>query len=204
MKIEVVIPKNKSKLLNLIFVCIIFFEPLAVNSLPEYNSLNSIWEFVGVLVFLVLAAKILFYHRVSYMLTSVILCHAVFFFSMFVHEALFYGLAILIILYSVFVVFKPAGLEYDRVYYNGACSLTRKNGLTKFFFPAVIFGIMCCKFNSQKYKRRAIGIAGLCLMLSIVVHTTTTMIGLTVCISLFCLSKSGGEKLRNSHLMLIE
>ncbi len=62
MKIEVVISKNKLKLLALIFVCMIFFKPLAVNSLPEYNSLNSIWEFVGVLVFLVLAEKILFYH----------------------------------------------------------------------------------------------------------------------------------------------
>lgn len=229
MKIEVVISKNKLKLLALIFVCIIFFKPLAVNSLPEYNSLNNIWDSVRVLVFLVLAAKILLYHRVSYMLTSVILCHAVFFFSTFVHggnikglivqaasvigfcflikiegrknlerfyEALFYGLSILIILHSVFMILKPDGLGYDRVYYNSVYFLASKNGLTKFFFPAVISGFVCCEFNSKKYKRRAIGIAGLCLILSIVVHSTTTMIGLIVCISLFCLSKSGrGKKL---------
>lgn len=229
MKIEVVISKNKLKLLALILVCIIFFKPLAVNSLPEYNSLNNIWDSVRVLVFLVLAAKILLYHRVSYMLTSVILCHAVFFFSTFVHggnikglivqaasvigfcflieiegrknlerfyEALFYGLSILIILHSVFMILKPDGLGYDRVYYNSVYFLASKNGLTKFFFPAVISGFVCCEFNSKKYKRRAIGIAGLCLILSIVVHSTTTMIGLIVCISLFCLSKSGrGKKL---------
>ena len=163
------------------------------------------------------------------MLTSVILCHAVFFFSTFVHggnikglivqaasvigfcflieiegrknlerfyEALFYGLSILIILHSVFMILKPDGLGYDRVYYNSVYFLASKNGLTKFFFPAVISGFVCCEFNSKKYKRRAIGIAGLCLILSIVVHSTTTMIGLIVCISLFCLSKSGrGKKL---------
>ena len=94
MKIEVVISKNKLKLLALIFVCIIFFKPLAVNSLPEYTSLNNIWDSVRVLVFLVLAAKILLYHRVSYMLTSVILCHAVFFFSTFVHEGNIKGLIV--------------------------------------------------------------------------------------------------------------
>lgn len=105
-------------------------------------------------------------------------------------------LANIVILHSVFMILKPDGLGYDRVYYNSVYFLASKNGLTKFFFPAVISGFVCCEFNSKKYKRRAIGIAGLCLILSIVVHSTTTMIGLIVCISLFCLSKSGrGKKL---------
>lgn len=226
-KIEMVVSKNKLKFLVLIFVCIIFFKPLAVNSLPEYNSLNNLWDSVRVLVFLVLAAKILLYHRISHMLTSVMVCHAIFFFSTFVHEgnvkglivqaasvigfcflieiegrknlekfyeALFWGLSILIILHTIFMILKPEGLGYDRVYYNSVYFLASKNGLTKFFFPAVVSGLVCYEFDSQKYKKRAVGIAGLCLILSIVVHSTTTMIGLIVCISLFCLSKSGGIK----------
>lgn len=221
-KIKVVISKDKLKYFALIFVCVIFFKPLAINSLPQYNLLNNLWDSVRVIVFLVLAAKILRYHRFSYMLTSVIVCHTLFLISTFVYEgnvkdlivqtasvvgfcfliqiegrkdierfykALFAGLSILIILHTIFMILKPSGLGYDTVYYNSIYFLASKNGLSKFFFPAVVSGFVCYNFNAQKYKKRAISIAGLCIVLSIIVRSTTTVIGLIVCISLFWASE---------------
>lgn len=222
-----VISKDKLRFIVLIFVCVIFFKPLAINSLPEYAKLNSVWDLLRVLVFLVVTVEVLRIHKISHMLLSVIVCQSIFFlstyisngnikglivqaasvigFCMFVevegkkdlkrfYNALFDGLSVLIVIHTIFLVFKPEGFGYDSVYYNTIYFLASKNGLAKFLLPVVVSGFVCYELNPQKARIKVVSMVVLSLVLSIIVKSTTTLVGLIICVGLYWCSKSGVVK----------
>ena len=218
-----VISKQKIRFPILILICILFFKPLAINSLPEYSTLNTLWDMARVCVCIIIVFKMLFERYLPKTLIIIIICYGIFLLSTLINRgnvrsliiqmasvigfcmliylesrkdihrfflALFYGLSILIILHTIFMIIKPNGLGYDTVYYNSIYFLASKNGLTKFFFPAIISGFVLCELEGGKIQKKVIAIVLLCFVLSIIVKSITTIIGMIICVGFYWFSKS--------------
>lgn len=222
-----VLSKKNINFIGLVLVCILFFKPLAINSLSQYNTLNNLWDYARILLFLVLMFKLFSKHKFSRSLIKVISCNLIFLISTllgggnmrgmivqiasilgfcFLIElegrkdvrrfclALFYGVSILIVLHTILMLIYPDGLGYDTTYWNKIYFLASKNGLVKFFFPAIVSGLTYAELNKKKMPKTVIFMITLCFTLSIVIQSTTSAIGIAICVLIYLINKFPNAK----------
>lgn len=222
-----VLSKKTINFIGLISVCMLFFKPLAINSLPKYNIVNNLWDYARILLFIILMFMLFSKFKVSRVLIKVIGCNLIFLVSTFFSggnvrgmlvqtasilgfcflieiegrkdikrlcQALFYALSILIILHTIFMIVYPDGLGYDTTYWNKIYFLASKNGLVKFFFPAIVSGLTYAELNEEKMPKSVIFMTTLCFILSVAIQSTTSAIGIAICVLLYIINKFPNAK----------
>ncbi len=101
-------------------------------------------------------------------------------------KALFISLSILTLIHLVLFIRYPSGLRYDTVYYNDVYFLSSKNGQSKFFIPLIVSGLTGIKIEpKKKFKKAVYCMVFVCLGLSVVTQSTTTVIGILVMLLIY-------------------
>lgn len=222
---------GKIKLFTEILMCMIFFKPLAINSMSEYQSINQLWDYFRVALCIVLLFRLIAVKRkISKMLLLVILSQILFLFSTFYNDgdirgmivqmssvigfcilielessvnikrlftAMFFALSILVMIHTWFMVFRPEGFGYDKLFYNKVYFLASKNGLAKFFFPLMVSGLVIGELGGENKKTNVFVrfMIIICLLNSFVVQSLTTLIGMISCLGVYYLGKINLKKI---------
>lgn len=207
----------------LLFISImIFFKPLAINSLSELVIIDKIWDVLRIITALIICVYTIKKRTITKACFTIIALQIIFFIStiisggdlkafsvqalsiiafcllltnelkkdsLLICKAGFYSLALLIFIHTIMLVINPEGIGYDNVYYNKMYFLASKNGIIKFFMPAIIFGLLMSNIQGNKILKKVWIIIALCISISIFSDSTTSIIGILVTLAFYFIYK---------------
>lgn len=229
--------KINYKFILIYLTTIIFFKPLAINTLPELSILNRLWDLLRILVSIIIIFKFISKKKITRANWLILGIYSIFFLSTILSsgdlkgllvqfasvfsfcllcsnelekdyfvffKSAFYALATLLVInFITFFIYPNGIIGYDSVYYNAIYFLASKNGLIKFIYPAIVFGLIYSNLAGKKIKKSVTFIIIISVFMCIYTQALTSLVGIIIYLLLEKMYKKKGNRINFGRLFFL-